>query len=73
MTHDLSRLLALLGTHAHSRPACPVGIEDARQLNPFAVRFRYEDEATEPEREVVPCQTCRPFLAPSSVNIASPS
>ena len=26
-----------------------MGIEGAKQLNPFAVRFRYEKEATEPD------------------------
>lgn len=50
LTHDLIYLLALLGTHAPTAvPMCPVGIEDAMQLNPFAVRFRYESQATTPD------------------------
>ncbi len=41
LTHDLVALLGLLGAEAVS---CPLRIDDARQLDPFAVRFRYEDD-----------------------------
>lgn len=40
LTHDLVRLRELLGDVPL---ACPVGPDEARALNPFAVRFRYED------------------------------
>lgn len=40
LTHDLVKLRQLLG---EASGECPVGLDEARTLNPFAVRFRYED------------------------------
>ena len=36
LNHDLVLLLNLLGQHTS---ACPMSLDDARQFNPFAVRF----------------------------------
>jgi hypothetical protein len=33
-------LLNLLGQHTS---ACPVSLDDAKRLNPLAIRFRYDD------------------------------
>jgi HEPN domain-containing protein len=40
LSHDLVQLLVLLGER---KPACPATIDEVKQLNPFAVRFRYDD------------------------------
>ena len=40
LNHDLVVLLNLLGEHAF---ACPVSLDEAKQLKPFAVRFRYDE------------------------------
>jgi HEPN domain-containing protein len=42
-THDLAALATLLVDHGETSP---VTIDQFRELNPFAVEFRYDDEMT---------------------------
>ena len=61
LSHDLVVLIAML---APDPQGCPVSVEDALSLNPFAVRFRYDDlpERDDPEE---------PFDRAEAVRLAS--